>query len=90
MNTINTYARNGWYHEGIGSFHYKNDEMHREGGPAAIFKNGTIKYLVNGQYHREDGPAIIWHTGEEDYFLNDEGLTKQKFVEQKLKNLLEW
>lgn len=35
------------------------------------FKNGTIKYFLNGKLHREDGPAIEWSSGKKSWFLNN-------------------
>jgi hypothetical protein len=35
-------------------------ELHRVGGPADEWKNGTKGWYVNGKLHREDGPAVEW------------------------------
>lgn len=36
-----------------------NQQLHREDGPAEIFKDGTQKWFQNGVLHREDGPAFV-------------------------------
>jgi hypothetical protein len=45
---------------------YKN-KLHKEDGPAVIYKNGREEWYINGKRHREDGPAVdaqkikIWY-----------------------------
>ncbi|MHA6897974.1 hypothetical protein [Ralstonia pseudosolanacearum] len=70
--------KNGRYEEEIGTFYFQNDELHREDGPAAIYKSHfyqdfytTLKLIdkeewwINGQKHRDDGPAVIFYLMEE-------------------------
>lgn len=38
---------------------FQDNEIHREDGPAIIYKNGSVAYCKNGKFHREDGPAVI-------------------------------
>jgi hypothetical protein len=74
----------------------KNNEYHREDGPAVIeyYKNRNIKYedyYLNGKQHREDGPAGItyYENGNifyEAYYLNNIEYSKQDYLE-KAKNL---
>ena len=33
--------------------------LHREGGPAVVWLNGTEEWWYHGKLHREDGPAFI-------------------------------
>lgn len=41
-------------------FWYKDDDLHREDGPAVIVNGGTTKeWWLNGVRHREGGPAFI-------------------------------
>lgn len=49
---------------------YKNDYLHRENGPAVIWKSGDKEYRINGQLHREDGPAIEY-TNVHMWYFND-------------------
>ena len=37
---------------------YKDGKLHREDGPAVIFKNGDQQWYKEGRLHREDGPAV--------------------------------
>ena len=41
----------------------KNDQLHREDGPAIIYNSGTKKWFQHGLCHREDGPAVVTSTG---------------------------
>ena len=43
-----------------GDKEYYNNEglLHREDGPAVIYKNGPKCWYLNGKRHRIDGPAI--------------------------------
>jgi hypothetical protein len=52
---------------------YMDDEkscIHREDGPAVIYKNGSKEWYINGKHHREDGPAIIYYNGTKHWFHN--------------------
>jgi hypothetical protein len=53
---------------------YKNDQVHRDDGPAVWKLNGVQQWYKDGKLHREDGPAII--TGNEDgtkrWYINGE------------------
>ena len=40
--------------------YYKNNQLHKEDGPALIFQNGDVEYYLNGLFHNENGPAIIY------------------------------
>lgn len=48
----------------------KGKKIHREGGPAVLETDGTLKWMVNGKYHREDGPAIISPDGTAHWMIN--------------------
>ncbi len=47
----------------------KQDQYHREDGPALEFDDGTKKWFINGLRHRTGGPAIEWSNGDKTYFL---------------------
>ncbi len=49
---------------------YKNDELHREDGPAVEYSNGDKSWFKNGQLHREDGPAIEDANGDKSWYKN--------------------
>lgn len=40
--------------------------LHREGGPAKLYKDGREEWVQDGLYHRLDGPAIVPRPGEEE------------------------
>jgi len=37
-----------------------NGKLHRESGPAIVWKDGARKWYINGKLHRLNGPAVIW------------------------------
>ena len=51
-----------WYFEG---------KLHREGGPACEYADGTKSWYKNGKLHREDGPAIEYYSGDKSWYLNN-------------------
>lgn len=53
---------------------YKDDQVHREDGPAVIKTNGIEQWYKQGKLHREDGPAIISGNqhGERRWYINGE------------------
>ena len=34
--------------------------LHKDDGPALIYKNGKQEWYMNGVFHRNDGPAVIY------------------------------
>ena len=54
---------------------YLNGKVHREGGPAVTYANGTKLWYINGERHREDGPAIENADGSKEWFINGEPYT---------------
>ncbi len=52
--------------------YYKNDEYHREDGPAVEWTDGYKAWYFNGKLHREDGTAIEYVNGDKAWFLDDE------------------
>jgi hypothetical protein len=49
---------------------YKNDQLHREDGPAVEYPNGSKCWYKNGKRHREDGPAIECSNGYKERWVN--------------------
>lgn len=53
---------------------YKDDQVHREDGPAVLKINGIQQWYKNGKLHNENGPATI--TGNQDgaqrWYINGE------------------
>jgi hypothetical protein len=48
----------------------RDDELHREGGPAVEHANGGKQWYLNGELHREDGPACEYPSGDVMWCLN--------------------
>ena len=61
-----------WYRNAMG-------QLHRIGGPAIEYTNGSKEWWQNGQRHRIDGPAIEWRNGVRFWYINGERLTKTAF-----------
>jgi hypothetical protein len=51
---------------------YLNGVMHREDGPAIIWRNGTKFWKINGYNHRLDGPAVEFSNGHVAWFYMGE------------------
>ena len=62
-------------------FYYKKNTkiIHNEHGPAVLFKNGYIGYIIENKWHRLDGPARIWPSALEEYYIDGEKLNKEEF-----------
>lgn len=72
--------KNGMYQEKSGSIRwYKNDDLHREDGPASEWASGTKCWYINGKRHRENGPAIEYPEGAKAWYLNDKELSEKEF-----------
>ncbi len=56
-----------------------NDLIHRDDGPARIWKDGQA-WCQNGKYHRTDGPAVIYSDGRKYWYI--EGLGFCNFFNQ--------
>ena len=64
---------NNFYHlsKRIDRIIYKrNGVMHREGGPAVIYNDGSEMWAQNGKLHREEGPAVIYSHGDYEHWVN--------------------
>jgi hypothetical protein len=51
-------------------FWYKNNDFHREDGPAVIKPNGDKYWFQNGKRHRIDGPAVECTNGHKVWYKN--------------------
>lgn len=52
-------------------FYYNDKEMetlHKVGGPAMIWADGTRAWYHNGELHREDGPAVEYADGSKSWY----------------------
>ena len=48
-----------------------DNQLHRDGGPAVVYKDGHVEWYQNGQLHRIDGPAIISERGDKYWYQNN-------------------
>ena len=49
---------------------YQNGQLHRVGGPAEEWANGSKFWYQNNQLHRLDGPAREWANGDKFWYQN--------------------
>lgn len=76
-----TRMKNGWDEDEYGTkWHYVNDAIHNDNGPAIIFHDGLQVYCQHGKDHREDGPAEIWPNGDVCYFLFGIEVTEEQLA----------
>jgi hypothetical protein len=60
----------------------KAGKLHRIGGPAVEYSNGTNHWYQNGQLHRIEGPAVEHHNGYNNWYLRGVGFeSKEAFFE---------
>ena len=65
--------------EGTIKWYNKDNQLHREDGPAVEYANGDKFWFINGKQHREDGPAIEYANGDKLWFINGKKLTEEEF-----------
>ena len=64
-----------------GSKHwFKDNQLHREDGPALEYANGSKCWYRYDQRHREDGPAIEHSTGNRSWYLNGINISEEEFL----------
>ena len=69
--TLSNNSSKRWYNE--------HNELHREDGPAVIWRDGTKFWYMNGKLHRLDGPAVEYADGTCYYWINDQKLTEEEW-----------
>jgi len=57
---------------------YKDDQYHREDGPAMEWDDGDKMWFLNGDMHRVDGPAAIFADGDQEWYLHGKQLSQPK------------
>lgn len=78
--------KNGWLTINDIKYHYVNNKIHCESGPAIIYPNGDKDWLINGSFHRLDGPAKqsgafeFWYLNNKLIGESDRGYTQEKFM----------
>ena len=67
-------------------YYNKNNELHREEGPAIEWAAyGYKAWYRNGNLHREDGPAREFASGKKEYWYNDINYPEIKTNEEWIK-----
>jgi hypothetical protein len=51
---------------------YLNGKVHREGGPAIEWVDGSKEWYLKGELHRVVGPAVEYSDGGKEWCLNGE------------------
>jgi hypothetical protein len=59
--------------------------LHRENGPAIIYHDGSMEWLINGDNHRTDGPAVIWSDDIQEWYINTERYLNNKSFQKAAK-----
>ena len=60
---------------------YRNDNgnLHREDGPAAVWRDGSAQWWIDGKRHRLDGPAVVQVNGINYWYLDGDSLNESEF-----------
>lgn len=58
-----------------------NGSLHRLGGPAVVFPDGTMEWWVNGSRHRLDGPAIEKADGTKEWWYEGGKITEDGLLD---------
>ena len=59
--TVDKYKTIRWYND--------KGQLHRLGGPAVEWADGSKEWYVDGERHRLDGPAIEWADGSKTWYV---------------------
>lgn len=62
VNCVNTEGTEIWFDS--------EAKLHREDGPALIYKNGHTEWYFHGKLHRDGGPAVIYTQGTQCWYQN--------------------
>jgi hypothetical protein len=54
-------------------------EIHRIGGPALIWSDGTQEYYLEDKMHRTNGPAIVYTDGSSEYWVGGVKYTEDEY-----------
>ena len=61
-------------------YYNKQDQRHREDGPAIEYSNGTKYWYINGYYHKTAGPAIEYSDGTKVWYIMDKGYSYEEWL----------
>jgi len=76
-------------HYHVGTFYYKDGELHREDGPAVESADGGKEWYQKGKRHREDGPAIEYADGDKSWWIRRDELSEEEYKQWQRKHKLE-
>jgi hypothetical protein len=62
---------NPWTDDAGNQFWYTDYALHRDDGPAVIYKEGDLFWYQQGKIHREGAPAFIRNNGDLFWYLHD-------------------
>ena len=83
--------KNGWITKSIeDKFHYVDDKIHNDDGPAVIWSDGTKFWYKHGKPHREDGPAVESGSGAKEWWYKNKliGTSWQEYTKEKFEQWL--
>jgi len=68
---------------------FKDNQLHREEGPALEYPDGTKFWYIRDRLHRLDGPAIESPDGEKSWYYQDEEIacSSQQEFERLIKKI---
>jgi len=69
------------YRDGGVEFRDAQGRIHREGGPAVLWPDGSLTWCRHGLTHRVGGPAVIRPSGEMEWWENGKLLRRRRGVE---------
>ena len=83
--------KQGWITLSSGAkYHYVDDKIHNDDGPAVIYSDGTKSWFKHNKRHRDDGPAFENANGNKAWYYEDkylghslQGYTQEKFEQWK-------
>lgn len=64
-------------------------KLHRQGGPAVEYTDGTQFWYQRGKLHREDGPAVEYTNGKKYWYLYGKKLTESQCKKEIFRSKIE-
>ena len=60
--------KNGWVQRGTALFHYQKGKLHKDNGPAVIFKEKKMWYHYGTIYRENDLPCVEYENGSKEWY----------------------
>lgn len=67
---------------GIRRYYNHSGQLHREDGPAVIWRDGSEAWFHNGKLHRTTGPAVALTNRTTTWWIHGVQYTKQEYYLQ--------